>query len=117
MLDESRGDGAQSRLKLRMSDGSWQNGCNMNRVPWLILLLLVALHHDFWFWNDASLIGGWMPIGLAWHMALSIVAAAFWLFAVRTAWPVEDEPQVAESAQAAPLADVASNQNDEGSSK
>ena len=36
-----------------MSDGSWQNGCDMNRVPWLILLLLVAVHHDFWFWNDA----------------------------------------------------------------
>lgn len=99
-----------------MSDGSWQNGCDMNRVPWLILLLLVAAHHDFWFWKDASLIGGWMPVGLAWHIALSIVAAGFWLFAVRTAWPVGEEAQVAESASSAPPASATTVPNDEGSS-
>ena len=99
-----------------MSDDSWQNGCDMNRVPWLILLLLVAAHHDFWFWKDASLIGGWMPVGLAWHIALSIVAAGFWLFAVRTAWPVEEGAQVAESASSATPADATTRPNDEGSS-
>ena len=99
-----------------MSDDSWQNGCDMNRVPWLILLLLVAAHHDFWFWKDASLIGGWMPVGLALHIALSIVAAGFWLFAVRTAWPVEEGAQVAESASSATPADATTRPNDEGSS-
>lgn len=83
----------------------------MNRVPWLILLALVVLHHDFWFWSDSTLLGDWMPVGLAYHIGLSIVAAGFWLFAVRTAWPVGDE------AQATPVADATSEATDEGSSK
>lgn len=63
----------------------------MNRIAWLTLLVLVAMHHDFWFWNDSSLLGGWLPIGLAYHIALSIVAAGFWLFVVKTAWPAESQ--------------------------
>lgn len=54
---------------------------------WCVLLVLVALHHDFWFWDDPSLVGGWLPIGLAWHLALSVAAVAFWAFAVKVAWP------------------------------
>ena len=65
----------------------------MNRVPWLILSGLVVVHHDFWFWNDSRLLGGWMPVGLAYHIALSIVAAGFWLFAVRCAWPQDEGDQ------------------------
>lgn len=81
----------------------------MNRVPWLILTVLVVIHHDFWFWNDSSLLSGWMPVGLAWHIALSIVAAGFWLFAVQTAWPVDEETQPA-AADAANTADERSAQ-------
>jgi hypothetical protein len=69
----------------------------MKPVPWLILLVLVAAHHDFWFWNDSTLLGGWLPIGLGYHIALSIVAAVFWLFTVKTAWPVDDEAASAEA--------------------
>lgn len=58
-----------------------------------LLIVLVALHHDFWLWNDSTLVGDWMPIGLAYHIVLSIVAAAFWLIAVKAAWPVKETPQ------------------------
>jgi len=63
------------------------NGVDMNRVSWLILFVLVVLHHDFWFWSDSTLIAGWLPIGLAYHMGLTLVAVAFWCFVVKTAWP------------------------------
>jgi len=60
----------------------------MNRAAvWCVLLVLVALHHDFWFWDDPSLVAGWLPIGLVWHLGLSIAAVAFWAFVVKAAWP------------------------------
>ena len=60
----------------------------MNRAAvWCVLLVLVALHHDFWFWDDPSLVGDWVPIGLVWHLGLSIAAVLFWAFVVKTVWP------------------------------
>ena len=59
----------------------------MRIAIWVVLAALVALHHDFWFWDDATLVGGWMPIGLLYHLLLSLVAVAFWAVAVRFAWP------------------------------
>lgn len=64
-----------------------ENGNKMNRTLWLMLLALIVLHHDFWFWTDSTLISGWLPIGLAYHIGLTLVAVAFWCFVVKTAWP------------------------------
>ena len=59
----------------------------MKSIVWPLLCLLVILHHDFWFWDDPTLVAGWFPIGLLYHVGLSLVAAGFWLFAVKCAWP------------------------------
>ena len=61
----------------------------MRLIVWPLLALLVILHHDFWFWNDPTLVTGWFPIGLLYHVGLSLVAAGFWLFVVKCAWPAE----------------------------
>lgn len=61
----------------------------MRKSVWLLLALLVLLHHDFWFWNDPTLVAGWVPVGLFYHVALSLLAAVFWLFVVRRACPNE----------------------------
>lgn len=60
----------------------------MRTAIWLVLVALVLLHHDYWFWNDSTLIGGWMPIGMLYHILLSLVASAFWFVVVKRAWPV-----------------------------
>ena len=59
----------------------------MKLATWLRLLGLIVLQHDFWFWSDSTLIGGWLPIGLAYHIGLTLVVVAFWCFVVKTAWP------------------------------
>lgn len=61
----------------------------MRKTVWPLFALLVILHHDFWFWNDPTLVAGWFPIGLLYHVGLSLVAAGFWLFVVKCAWPSE----------------------------
>jgi hypothetical protein len=53
-------------------------------------VLLIVLHQDFWFWDDPQLLLGFLPIGLAYQMALSVAAAGVWLLATIIAWPVED---------------------------
>ena len=62
----------------------------------ILLTLLVAtvylLHQDFWNWNKVQpLLFGFLPIGLAYHAAYSLAAAALmWVF-VRFAWPAHLE--------------------------
>lgn len=68
----------------------------MPRTAWLLLILLLVLHQDWWNWGDSRLLGGIAPIGLAWHVGISIAAALFWLLVVTWWWPagldLEDEP-------------------------
>jgi hypothetical protein len=76
----------------------------MRKTVWPLLAVLVILHHDFWFWDDPTLVFEWFPVGLLYHVGLSIVAAGFWLFAVRCAWPaylVEDAARSANDGSAA----------------
>ncbi len=66
----------------------------MKKTVFLTLLIAVvyALHQDFWNWNKAEpLLFGFMPIGLAYHAAYSLAAAALmWVF-VKFAWPAHLE--------------------------
>lgn len=62
---------------------------------------LFVLHQDFFFWDDARLVFGFMPIGLAYHAAFSLVAALVWALAVAFAWPTDVE-KFAEEPEAKP---------------
>ena len=68
----------------------------------ILLTVLVAtvylLHQDFWNWNKIEpLVFGFLPIGLAYHVAYSLIAAITMLVFVRFAWPrqldVDEPPQ------------------------
>lgn len=64
----------------------------------LAFLILAVLHQDFWNWDNARLVFGFLPAGLAYHAAFSVVASLFWLAVNRFAWPehierwAEDSP-------------------------
>jgi hypothetical protein len=58
------------------------------------ILLFVAiaavylLHQDAWFWNTARpLVFGILPMGLAYHAAYCLLAAAMMWVLTKTAWP------------------------------
>jgi hypothetical protein len=59
----------------------------MKRTIWLLVGLLVVLHQDYWQWDDTSLCFGFLPYTLAYHAALSLLAAAVWLLAASFFWP------------------------------
>lgn len=56
----------------------------------ILVLVLLVLHQDNWFWNDDTLIFGILPIGLFWHACISVAAALTWFLATRIAWPVDE---------------------------
>ena len=58
----------------------------------LAAIVLFVLHQDFWYWGDATLVFGFLPIGLAYHAIHSILAGLLWAMAVKFMWPghVED---------------------------
>jgi hypothetical protein len=57
-----------------------------------LVIILYALHQDIWLWHTAQpVVFGVLPIGLAYHVAYSIlVAGVMWLL-VRHAWPALPE--------------------------
>lgn len=65
---------------------------------WLVLGLvgvLVVLHQDFWWWHTAEpLVFGFIPIGLAHHVGISLAASLLGLIVVRYCWP--DDVEVLE---------------------
>lgn len=58
---------------------------------WGLVLLLGVLHYDFWWWEDTSVVFGFMPTGLAWHAFISLAAGATWFLVVKYAWPSKIE--------------------------
>jgi hypothetical protein len=52
-----------------------------------ILVVLLVVHQDNWFWTDDHLVFGFLPVGLFYHACLSLAASATWLWAVRCCWP------------------------------
>ncbi len=64
----------------------------MKSLKTILLTLLVAgvylLHQDFWNWKKAEpLVFGFLPIGLAYHAAYSVLAAITMAILVKFAWP------------------------------
>jgi hypothetical protein len=66
----------------------------------LLLFLLIAgvyvLHQDYWNWKNSSVVFGFLPVGLAYHAAYSVLAAIMMAILVKCAWPEhleETEPE------------------------
>jgi len=71
-----------------MNDTSARN----RKLVWLMVGLLFVLHQDFWLWGNTSLVFGFLPIGLAYHLAYSLAAGCTWFAMIKFAWPshIED---------------------------
>ena len=59
----------------------------MKLVVWGLVVLLILLHQDIWFWENKSLVFGFMPITLLYHAGISVAASVTWFLATKYAWP------------------------------
>ena len=55
----------------------------------VLVLAMLILHQDNWFWTDGTLVFGFIPVGLFYHACLSVAASVVWYLATKIAWPVE----------------------------
>ena len=67
----------------------------MKYAVWGLVVLLIILHQDVWFWEDDTLVMGFMPITLLYHAGISVAAGITWFMATKFAWPhvLDEEPQ------------------------
>lgn len=62
----------------------------MKRLVLALVLLLLVLHQDFWWWDRIDpLAFGFMPIGLTSHVVLSILTSVILALAVKYCWPAD----------------------------
>lgn len=59
----------------------------MKYVVWGLVVFLIAIHQDLWFWDDTSLVAGFMPITLLFHAGISLAAGITWFLATKFCWP------------------------------
>lgn len=53
----------------------------------LFVAVVIVLHNDLWNWTNKSLVLGFVPVGLAYHIGYAFLASfAMWLL-VKFAWP------------------------------
>lgn len=55
------------------------------------VIVVAALHQDFWFWTDKTLLLGFVPVGLAYHMGYCVMTALMMAALVKVAWPAHLE--------------------------
>ncbi len=78
----------------------------MRMTVLILAILLAVLHQDWWLWDNATLLFGFLPAGLAYHMLISLAAVGLWALAVFYAWPnwvdhvVEEESNVKDKPDA-----------------
>lgn len=54
-------------------------------AAWVVLV--AVLHHDHWNWTNKTLVFGFLPFGLAYHIAFAFLSAfTMWLL-IKFAWP------------------------------
>jgi hypothetical protein len=68
----------------------------MRKFVWFLVLVLALAHWDFWYWDDRSLVAGFLPVGLAYHAAFSLAAGVVWALVVKFAWPAGVERWASE---------------------
>ncbi|TWT39565.1 DUF3311 domain-containing protein [Blastopirellula retiformator] len=59
----------------------------MKYVVWSLVVILIILHQDFWNWDNANLVFGFIPVTLFYQVCISLGAGFTWFLAVQFIWP------------------------------
>ena len=53
----------------------------------VLVIVLVVLHQDYWQWDNGTLVLGFLPHSLAYHVGISLAASVVWILATKFCWP------------------------------
>lgn len=54
-----------------------------------LVVVLILFHQYAGYWADDRLVFGFLPIGLAYHVGISLAAGGIWFLATVLVWPPE----------------------------
>ena len=57
----------------------------------LVSAILLILHQDYWLWSTSKLVFGFLPVGLLWHLGVSLAAVISWAVVTQFYWPFDDD--------------------------
>lgn len=60
----------------------------------VLVIAVLLLHQDIWNWTNRTLVFGFVPIGLAYHVGYSLLAATTMALLVRFLWPSHLEEEI-----------------------
>jgi hypothetical protein len=66
-------------------------------MKWLLtawVIAVIILHQDNWNWNNAELVFGVLPMGLAYHAMYAVLASITLALLVKFAWPSHLEEEI-----------------------
>ncbi len=86
----------------------------MKYVIWILVIALLVAHQDCWYWNDSSVVFGFLPIGLFYHACLSVAASFVWLLACTFAWPKDLHGDLGEEIDALEKSGATANASNAG---
>jgi len=69
----------------------------MKYTVWGLVALLMILHQDIWFWENDTLVFGFIPITLLYHAGISLAAGMTWFLAIKFAWPEDLEDDASQT--------------------
>ena len=64
----------------------------------LAVITLLVLRHDYWNWHEVKPIG-FLPIGLWWHILVTLFSSVVMWLLVTFAWPAHLEEEAYEAEQ------------------
>ena len=69
----------------------------MKKLILLLIVVLAVLHQDFWWrYDHRTVVFGFVPVSLAYHIGVSIASTVLWGLACVYLWPkdvdVADDP-------------------------
>lgn len=77
------------------------NASPMRWILSLLVLVVVLLHQDTWFWNSKAAVFGFLPIGLAYHAAFTLLCSLTMWTLILYVWPEDLERDAEEETPAA----------------
>ena len=67
-------------------------------AAWLLILVLLVLHHDFWQWTRSEpMLLGWAPLTLWFHVGLTILSILAIYLLSKWVWPEPPDIEPSET--------------------
>ena len=56
-------------------------------LTWILVLILLILHQDYWQWDRNEIVFGFVPYTMAYNIGISVATGLMWILVCALLWP------------------------------